>query len=100
MTIAVKETTVVLAANTPALIASGVPGCSLFIMSNNGAGGLTWKCKSAPASALDGTPLGIPDSSGQGGSVVLTGADAIGDDIYGWSVAGTTVNVKQGTTKP
>lgn len=101
MTVTVTETTTTLAANTPVLIAASSPGCSVFIIANNGTGSMVWKTKSAPASAADGTPLDPASASGgQGGALVLTGDDAIGDAIYAWSTAGTTVNVKQGTLKP
>lgn len=101
MTVTITDTTTTLAANTPAKIASASPGCSVFIIANNGTGSLVWKAKSAPASATDGTPLDpASGAGGQGGAVVLTGNDAIGDEIWAWSTAGTTVNVKQGTPKP
>lgn len=101
MTVSVKETTTTLSANTPVQIAPASPGCSVFIIANNGTGSMVWKCGSAPASATDGTPLDpASGAGGQGGAVVLTGADAIGDAIFAWSTAGTTVNVKQGTPKP
>ena len=73
----------------------------VFIIANNGLNPLGWKCGALPSSATDGTPLDPASvSGGQGGAVVLTGADAIGDAIYAWSAGGTTVNVKQGTPKP
>lgn len=101
MGVTLTETTTTLAANTPALIAAASPGCRVFIISNNGTGSLVWKAKSAPASATDGMPLDpASGAGGQGGIIVLTGDDAVGDAIYAWSTAGTTVNVKQGTPKP
>jgi hypothetical protein len=101
MGVSVTETSTTLAANTPVLIAAASPGCSVFIISNTGTGDLVFKTKSAPAAATDGTPLGAASGAGgQGGVIVLTGADAIVDAIYAWSVLGTTVNVKQGTSKP
>jgi hypothetical protein len=101
MTVTVTDTTTTLTANTPVQIAPVSSGCNLFIIANNGTGSLVWKCGSAPASASDGTPLDPASAAGgQGGSVVLTGDDAIGDAIYAWSTAGTTVNVKQGAKRP
>src|SRR5687768_5844201 len=101
MTVTVKETSTTLAADTPAQIAAASPGCSVFIISNTGLNPLVWKCGAMPSAATDGTPLDPASASGgQGGAVVLTGPDAIGDAIYAWSEGGTTVNVKQGTQKP
>ena len=101
MTVTVKETTTTLAADTAAKIADASPGCGVFIIANKGLNPLVWKCGALPSSATDGTPLDPASvSGGQGGAVVLTGADAIGDAIYAWSAGGTTVNVKQGTPKP
>jgi hypothetical protein len=97
MALSIVETTTTLAANTPALIAAACSNPKLFIMGNNGTGALVWKCGSAPTSATDGTALD-PGSTvgGQGGSIVLQYDMAIGDSIWAWSTAGTTVNVKQG----
>src|ERR1700737_1604893 len=101
MAVTVTETTTTLAANTPVLIAPGETGCMLFIIANNGTGSLVWKCGSAPTSAADGTPLDPASAAGgQGGSILLTGNEAIADAIYAWSTAGTTVNVKQGAKRP
>lgn len=101
MGVTIKETTTPLSADTPAKIADKSPGCRVFIIANNGTGSLVWKAGSAPSSAADGTPLDPASSAGgQGGSVVLTGDDAIIDEIWAWSTDGTTVNVKQGTPRP
>lgn len=101
MGITVTETTTTLSAATGARIALASPGCALFIISNTGTGDLVFKTKSVPGSAADGTPLGAASGAGgQGGAIVLTGADAIVDEVWAYSTAGTTVNVKQGTRTP
>jgi hypothetical protein len=95
----VQSTT--LAANTPVKIANASPGLRILIISNNGTGSLVWKPGSAPASATDGISLDAAGGAGgQGGSIVLTGDAAIGDAIFAWSTAGTTVSVCQGGTHP
>jgi len=97
----VNDYSTTLAANTPVSICPADGGCTLLIISNNGTGSLVWKAGSAPTSATDGTPLDpASGAGGQGGSIVLTGEAAISDQLFAWSTAGTTVNVKQGAKRP